>query len=443
MKIIDSYQDMISRLYPYSDKQNQNHIQTLDCTFQVTDACNLACSYCYQINKGKHKMSFDVAKKFIDLLLDNNEFTQQYIDTYNSKAIILNFIGGEPLLEIELIDQICDYFYTQAILKDHPWQYNWMIAISSNGVLYFDPKVQSFIKKWYKFLTLSISIDGNKELHDSCRVFPDGSGSYDKAIAAVRHYTTYYKKIIGNKMTLSPQNIQYTADAIISLITENYIDINVNCINEFGWTYEHASILYQQLKKLSQYLLDNNLEDKINISMFNAYNYCPLKFDDNQNWCGGNGKMIAIDWKGDIYPCLRYMESSLGDSVPPIIIGDINNGIMSTDIYKDNVIKLRAVNRISQSTDECINCPIAKGCSWCQAYNYQNSNGDINKRATYICPMHKAISLANVFHWNLYCWKHKSKERFQFWLSDEESLKIISENELWMLKTLAYPKINI
>ena len=74
---------------------------------------------------------------------------------------------------------------------------------------------------------------------------------------------------------------------------------------------------------------------------------------------------------------------------------------MYNNICKNCVNKLRSINRITQSTQECISCPIAKGCSWCQAYNYQISNGNFNYRATYICCMHKAISLANCYFWNL------------------------------------------
>lgn len=55
-----------------------------------------------------------------------------------------------------------------------------------NAVL--PPEVQRFLDKWAKHLSLSISIDGDKQLHDSCRVFPDGSGSYDLAIAAAKDY---------------------------------------------------------------------------------------------------------------------------------------------------------------------------------------------------------------------------------------------------------------
>lgn len=39
--------------------------------------------------------------------------------------------------------------------------------------------------------------------------------------------------------------------------------------------------------------------------------------------------MIALDYKGDIFPCLRYMESSLGANITPIIIGNVESGIMT------------------------------------------------------------------------------------------------------------------
>lgn len=434
------YQDLITRLYPYQYNitQETNKIQTFNVTFQVTDACNLCCSYCYQINKGNHVMPLEVAQKFIDLLIENNLDTQQYIDTRACDAIIIEFIGGEPFLEVELIDQIMEYFLKRVIEENHPWQYNWRISISSNGTLYFEPKVQDFIKKWKNHLSFNISIDGNKQLHDACRVFPDESGSYDMAIKAVHHYVDVLGGIMGSKMTLSPENIQYTYEALKGLVNEGYKEIYLNCVFEKGWTIEHAKILYNQLKQFSDYILENNLENELFVSMYDDLFFKPKEITDDRNWCGGNGAMISVDWKGDIYPCIRYMESSLGPDIEPIIIGNVNDGIMTNMKCRNCINQLKAVNRISQSTQECLECPIAEGCAWCQAYNYQDS-GDFNHRATYICIMHKARALANAYYWNLYYWKHKEAIRFKIWLSDEECLKIISKEELELLKALQYP----
>ena len=306
------YSDMIAQMYPftYDRIKDTNKIQTPNVTFQVTDACNLCCTYCYQINKGHHTMPLEVAQKFIDLLLANDENTQQYIDISVSDAIILDFIGGEPFLEVELIDQILDYFLKRVIEEDHKWQYNWRISISSNGTLYFDPKVQKFFDKWMDHLSFNISIDGNKKLHDACRVFPDGSGSYDIAMKAVRHYIDVRHGKMGSKMTLAPENIMYTFEAVQGLIEQGYREIYLNCVFEKGWNENHATILYYELKKLSDYIINNNLEEELYVSMYENNFFHPKDKDDIQNWCGGNGQMISVDWKGDIYPCIRYMESS-------------------------------------------------------------------------------------------------------------------------------------
>ena len=96
---------------------------------------------------------------------------------------------------------------------------------------------------------------------------------------------------------------------------------------------------------------------------------------------------------------------------------------------------LQSINRVNQSTEECINCPIASGCAWCQAYNYQDS-GEFFHRATYICDMHKATSLANVYYWNM---KYKKLHRpylFKMWLPEEEIKKILPNDELQLLQRL-------
>ena len=266
---------------------------------------------------------------------------------------------------MDLIDQILEYFIKRTIETNHPWQYNWRISISSNGTLYFDSNVQSFIKKWFNHLSFSISIDGNKELHDSCRVFPDGKGSYDIAIAGVEHFTNELHGTMGSKMTIAPDNIMHLYTAVQNLIQIGYIDINLNCVFEKGWTKNHATILYNQLTQLADYILENNLENQVDISMFDEHMFHPKEETDIQNWCGGNGAMIAVDWKGDIYPCIRYMESSLGNEIEPIIIGNVYDGLLPTIKCQKCVKALKAINRINQSTQECITCPIAEGCAWC------------------------------------------------------------------------------
>jgi sulfatase maturation enzyme AslB (radical SAM superfamily) len=128
--------------------------------------------------------------------------------------------------------------------------------MGSNGILFNSLKVQEFFKKYGVFFSFSISIDGNKKLHDSCRVDLNGDGTYDKAIAAVHQYKTMFKKMPSTKMTIAPENVEYICDAIISLIQEGYTSIFLNCVYENVWKMEHAIILYNQLKLVSNYLIE-------------------------------------------------------------------------------------------------------------------------------------------------------------------------------------------
>ena len=168
------YQDLIptligayNRFYDNVTDENLNrNVKTV--TFQVTEDCNLCCTYCYQINKSKNTMSFETAKAFVDLLIEDSYKENTYVSLTSTAGVIVEFIGGEPLLEIELIDKIVDYFRNKLIMLKHPWCDHFRISMISNGVLYFDERVQRFINKNKKQISFAISLDGCKPLHDMC-----------------------------------------------------------------------------------------------------------------------------------------------------------------------------------------------------------------------------------------------------------------------------------
>ena len=428
MKKTRNYHDYLINLFP--DCKN-----VINATIQVTDACNLACSYCYQINKGHHTISLEYGKKFIDMLLEFNNGFEKYYTRGKLGGIILEFIGGEPLLEIDLIDKLTDYFINRMIELGHPCLNRYRISICSNGVLYFQPEVQAYIKKNLNHLSFSISIDGNKELHDACRKFPNGKGSYDIAIAGVKHYMEELHGFMGSKMTLAPENIQYTSDAVISLIENNYKEINLNCVYEADWNIGQAKILYNELKTIADYVLNNNLYDDLSISMFREGIGSPMPENHLSNFCGGTGAMISIDYKGDVYPCIRYMESSLGNDIRPLKIGNIDTGLMVTEEQINDMKCLQCITRRSQSTDECFYCPIGNGCSWCSAYNYQ-CFGTADKRTTTTCVMHQARTLGNIYYWNQVYRKQGNNKRMKIYIPEDWALKIIDQNEWNKLKEL-------
>lgn len=426
-----SFTDFIAKCYPDASEgsatMGPDRILTRTVTFQVTDKCNLACTYCYQINKSVRRMKFEDAKLFIDKLLSGEDGFSEYVSVKNSPGIVIEFIGGEPFLEVDLIDQIVDYFRLRTIELNHPWADKFCISICSNGVLYTDPKVQKFLQKNKDCISFSVTLDGNKELHDACRVFPDGRGSYDLAEYATQDWMNrgYY---MGSKITISPDNLPYIYDALMHIVGLGYTEVNANCVYEAEWTDEQAGQLYHLMKKFADFMLSDNKYKLLDCSLYQSTLGHPKEETDLQNWCGGTGSMLSMDPDGWLFPCIRYMESSLGASRAPMRIGNVHTGLATYQKDKDCVACLNAIDRRTQSTDECFYCPIAEGCSWCSAWNYQKY-GTADHRDTNICKTHRGRVLANVYYWNQYYKKYKIPKVFDLWVPKQWAVPIIGEEE--------------
>ena len=121
------------------------------------------------------------------------------------------------------------------------------------------------------------------------------------------------------------------------------------------------------------------------------------------------------------------MESSLGADRAPLQIGDVT-GIYIKEEHKKIMQQFSTITRRSQSTDECYYCPVAGGCSWCSAWNYQKY-GTYNKRDTNVCWMHRARTLANSYYQNKLFILNGERRRFPVYLPRDIAIQIISAEE--------------
>ena len=416
----NGFQDVYPLMYPGK--------RVKSVTFIVTHQCNLRCTYCYETAKSDERMSEEIGRRCVDTLFDEDEKGDGLINAENSDGLILDFIGGEPLLEIELIDRIMSYFLEKAVEKNHRWATHYMISMSSNGTLYHTPEVQKFLQKYDGRVSIGITLDGDKQTHDSCRVDCAGCGSYDKAAAAFCDQCRRGQK--GTKFTIAPGNVDRTFLACKDIIERFDIpELNCNCVYEEGWANSHANTLYHELKKLSDWLIESGRYKTTYISILDWLAGDPLPDNETQNWCGGTGEMLAFDVDGTVYPCLRYAPISLPGR-PPLRIGDVDSGIARTKEDKATMDMLDSITRQSQSPEKCLTCPIARGCGWCSAYNYEVT-GTPNKRVTYICPMHQARVMAMAYYHNKIRLLDPTEEPYPTQLNIPESwaVDIIGEDE--------------
>lgn len=357
-------------------------------TFIVTEDCNLRCSYCYQVHKNnKHRMTFEIAKKAIDYLLDNPQM-------FDAEGVLWDFIGGEPLLEIDLIDQIMDYIKIKTYKLGHKWAKNYRINIGTNGTLYDRPNVQRFIKKNKGKLNMGITIDGTKRKHDMHRVYQNGNGSYDDVFRNIPQWLQDFPSST-TKVTFGSEDLVYLKESIIHLWNNGLSIIPANVVFEDAWKEGDDVVFEEQLRELADYIIDNELWDKVNCTLFDDRIGRPNdRTSINSNYCG-TGRMLAIDAQGNFYPCLRFSDFTLCEK-KGISIGNIETGI-----DYDKVRPFLALSTKVISSEECLNCEIASGCGWCQGCNYDCAAEDtIYTRATYICKMHKARVRANNYYWD-------------------------------------------
>lgn len=360
-------------------------------TFIVTKDCQLACKYCYLVGKNeKERMSWDIAKAAIDYILDReNEFTEE--------SVVWDFIGGEPFLEIDLIDKICDYIKLELYRRQHHWFESYRFSFSTNGINYDSQKVQKFVKKNINHLSVGITIDGTKRKHDLNRIWKGNGaekGSYDDV---VRNIPLWLRQFPGaaTKVTISSADIQYIKESVLHLYSLGIHEVNINCVFEDVWNENDDLLFERQLIELADEIIEKELYYDFACSFFADYIGKPMDYHlDNQNWCGA-GMMLAVDAAGNFYPCTRFAAYSLR-SKKPIIIGNVRDGI------NDNLLRpFLSLDRFSQSSQKCLECDVSSGCAWCQGENYDAADSStIFQRSTAICKMHKARVRANNYYWN-------------------------------------------
>ena len=395
-------------------------------TFIVTKDCQLACKYCYLIGKNsKERMSWDVAKQAVDYILDHENDMKE-------DSVVFDFIGGEPFLEIELIEKICDYLKKEMFRRNHHWFNSYRFSFSTNGINYNSEKVQAFIKKNRDHLSIGITIDGTKRKHDLNRIWKtpeteqgiqknldEERGSYEDVVKNIPLWLEQFPNS-GTKVTISSADIPYIKESVLHLYSLGIHEVNINVVFENVWREEDDKLFEGQLLSLADEIIDGEYYKEYACSFFSEYIGKPLAREENSNWCGA-GAMLAVDAAGNFYPCTRFAAYSLR-SKRPIVIGNVRDGI-----NKNLLRPFLTLYRIPQSSQKCIDCEVASGCAWCQGENYDAAETNtIYQRSTAICKMHKARVRANNYYWNkLYRKLELEGEREEFEKNKKETNDII------------------
>ena len=322
-------------------------------TLCVTHKCNLNCIYCYQKHDNNSTMSLFTAKNIIDTLL----FTAEK----ENKQVEISFIGGEPLLEFDLIKKIVEYVKSLTIHVQYKF------FATTNGTI-----LSEEIKKWFssnrKIITLGLSLDGDKQTQDYNR-----SNSFDKIDFNFFKNTWKNQSV---KMTLSSYSLNHLAHDVKFIHSLGFSIVGSNLAEgDFNWeNKEYIKTLVEQLKELSDFYTKN---DTIELpQIFNGHlELCESKIKQRKKYCGIGEGTVFYDVDGQKYPCPYTTPMTFNET------------------------ELKELNKIDYSNPEnfidedCYNdCYIYPICRTCAGACYK-VNGTFKKRIKSRCDLQKLIAI--------------------------------------------------
>ena len=299
----------------------------------LTGTCNLGCKYCYADSYNEKMMTFEVAKKAIALVqAQSNEF-------------IIQFSGGEPLLNINLIQKISQYVKANNI--------NAKMQIQTNGTLLTAENIDILVEEK---IAIGISIDGNQEIHDAQRPFRDNSGSFKKIMAGLEILKN--KKInIGITCVVTKKNVNFLEKLVtLSYYWGNIKKIGFDLIRGQGRGSEISKPSEPELRQglTKAFSLGEKFKaitgSKIIFAQLNKVEKLQNKELTGFSHCHAmNGAAIYVDVDGKIYACA----SLLGQS--DYLIGDVEQGL---DLAKQEAIK----SKLELILKKCFSCHYFSNC---------------------------------------------------------------------------------
>ena len=335
-------------------------------TMLLTNDCNLACSYCFESNKGKDYMPKEMA-------LDILKATYNVVDPM-AGIFTLNMFGGEPLMNWETFKAVCDY-----VLENN---LKIRITATTNLTLLNDEMIDYIDELSIPIL---VSVDGIKEVHDKHRC-----NSFDKVIENMKKLIDRdLGYLIEARMTVAPDTAKYMYESVKMLV-----DLGINNIanvpaSDLDWDAQSIQDYKDNYEKILDMYIDilNDEANKRNISLYKvdqALNLALEPIKEDTSMCNiGNPRWVIVDWKGDIWPCPDYPTTDNVD----LIAGKIGNFYTGVDETKVDPKPMVATYEL----ERCKGCEAISICkSGCPYENY-TKNGKFNEPTIGYCTLQKAF----------------------------------------------------
>lgn len=333
--------------------------------------CNLRCKYCFADEGAYHgkreHMPLATALASIDFLIAHSG---------NIKNLEVDFFGGEPLMNFEVLKETVSYAKEQAKTYNKIFKF----TTTTNGIL-LDKQVSDYLNE--EMDNVVLSLDGRKDVHDRARPTANGKGSFDIILDKFKYFRRIRKdKSYFLRGTFTKDNLDFCEDVLF--MADNFDQVSVEPVvlpedHKMAISEQDLPILFQQYEKLAlEYVKRRRIPEKwfgffhFNIDLQNGP--CIKK---RLMGCGAGCSYCAVTPDGNVYPCHQFAGEK------SFVLGNVFDKVL--DDKKRNIFFDSTLN----TKPTCKTCWAKYQCSGGCAANAIHFCGDINKPYALACELLK------------------------------------------------------
>lgn len=388
--------------------------------------CNQRCIYCHASSKPFSAKGYDMDKKTAKAVVD-------FIFQSPSYYISIEFQGGEPLLNFDIVKYVIEY--AQRLNKKY--QKNLLINLVTNFCLMDKKKLDYLIKKEVGICT---SLDGPAFLHNKNRNSLNKIGSHSYVNKWTKELIKEYKKRkienrrVGALVIITKYSLPYWKEIVDEYVKCGLTNIFIRFLNNLGDArpiWDNISYSAEEFidfwKKSIDYILELNKKDVYIREWFVWLMLRKLIDKEEPNHfeqrspCGAAIGQLAYNYNGDIYSCDEGR--MIGEDIFKL-------GNVKTDGYKKILTSNQTCALVAASINDtqiCDCCVYKPFCGLCPVCNYAEQGSIIGKiTETTRCKIYKA-QFDYIFGKLLS--DKRSKEIFLDWLARDKKMLFSKSGE--------------
>lgn len=319
LSLVEHYQDSIGDITAEEESEHPTTVTSL--FLDVTHGCNLRCKYCYaeagsygSTYRPSEQMPPATARAAIDYLWDSA----------SDDRLTVNFFGGEPLLNTDIIAETVEY----GRAKQGNGNRKISFGVTTNATLVSDDFIR-LVKD--SGLGVLVSLDGSEEAHNSTRRYPSGEGSYRDTLNGAR---LLLETVPGNtrvRATLSRlhSNMYETAAHLFGL---GFSCVSIGFVSdppEYTLTAEQWKDLRRDYREIITMVVRQMRDSGVLLNFLELTEDIARLYAGRKVYHCGSGRWLrAIDARGDVYPCQRFV------GLPDYRLGNVFHGENNTEVKK-------------------------------------------------------------------------------------------------------------